>query len=341
MAEIDIKTIEDKKEWEEFLIKQEEANFLQSWYWGEFHKRLGKEIERVGFYENKKLIGVMLSITENAKRGKYLTVPGGPIIDWENKKLVKAAFSDIKRFATLKKCVFVRIRPQLIESEFSEKVFKDFDYHKSPMHLTADLTTQLDITKSADELLTGMRKTTRYEIRQAEKLGIKIATSKDELLIKEFYNLQMETAKRQHFVGFSYQFFSEQFEVFFEADSALLFTATLDEKILAQAFIIFYGSEAVYHYGVSTEEGRRYPGAYLLQWEAIKIAKKRGIKRYNFWGVAPIDNKNHRFHGVSVFKRGFGGEDVHYLPAQDLIIDYPRYIISFAIERARKMVRKV
>jgi len=92
---------------------------------------------------------------------------------------------------------------------------------------------------------------------------------------------------------------------------------------------------------VSTEEGRHYPGNYLLQWEAIKEAKKRGMKKYNFWGVAPLDSKDHRFSGISIFKRGFGGEDVQYLHAQDLIINHKKYVITFAIEKIRKFIRKV
>ena len=49
--------------------------------------------------------------------------------------------------------------------------------------------------------------------------------------------------------------------------------ALILKKLLAQAFIILYGNEAVYHYGASTDEGRNHPGAYLIQWEAVKEAK--------------------------------------------------------------------
>lgn len=341
MATITIKSVENKNEWEGFLKSHDEANFLQSWYWGEFHKKLGKEIQRIGFYKNNKLSGVIQAVLENAKRGKYLTIAGGPIIDWKDKNFIRSVFSEIKNIAQENDCVFVRIRPQLVEDNFSIKIFKKFGFRSSPMHLTADLTSQLDITKTEEELLIAMRKATRYEIKKAEKLGIKITTSRDEKQIKKFYELQLKTARRQRFVPFGYEFLKQQFKVFFDADKALLFTATFENKILAQAFIIFYGQEAVYHYGVSTEDGRKYPGAYLLQWEAIKEAEKRGIKKYNFWGVAPVDNKNHRFSGVSLFKRGFGGEDVQYLHAQDLVINGPRYIINFIIESIRKRIRRV
>ena len=209
------------------------------------------------------------------------------------------------------------------------------------MHLHAELTSQLDITKPEEDLMTQMRKTTRYEVKKAIKENVKIIVSNNEKDMQKFYDIQIETAKRQRFVPFSYKFLHEQFKVFTENRNAILYNAEVNNKLLAQAFIIFYGKEAVYHYGASTEEGRRHPGAYLIQWEAILEAKKRGMTRYNFWGVAPESQSSHRFSGLSLFKRGFGGEDFEYLHAQDLIINYPRYAINYTIETVRKITRKL
>ena len=311
----------DKKEWEDFLGKHSEANFLQSWYWGEFYEALSCKIQRTLFYRDVRVVGVMLSIVENAKRGRYLTVPGGPIINWQDKELVNLFIDTLKRIAGENKCVFVRVRPQIISNEFSKNIFKKNGFINAPMHLHAELTSQLDITKPEEELLKNMRKATRYEIKKAQKEGVKITLSKDENEIIKFYKLQLQTAKRQKFVPFSYNFLHGQFKVFAESKHALLYNAELNNKLLAQAFVIFYGKEAVYHYGAGTDEGRKYPGAYLIQWEAIKEAKKRGMTRYNLWGVAPENKPNHRFFGLSIFKRGFGGKDVEYLKAKDLIIN--------------------
>jgi lipid II:glycine glycyltransferase (peptidoglycan interpeptide bridge formation enzyme) len=338
---ISTKEIGNRHEWEHFLSQHSEANFLQSWYWGEFHEALGKTVSRIGFYRDNKLIGVMLAIIEAARRGRYLTVPAGPIIDWHDQELVSTAFKEMRNVAQLNTCVFVRIRPQLLEDEYSKQIFSLNNARPAQMHLHAELTSRLDITPSEEELLANMRKTTRYEIRKAEKLGITIETSTDEKEVKQFYEYQLETAQRQKFVPFSYKFFLEQFKVFFAVDKALLYTAKFEGKILAQAFIIFYGSEAVYHYGVGTEEGRRYPGAYSIQWESIKEAKKRGMKFYNFWGVAAEEDKTHRFYTISIFKRGFGGEDTRYLHAQDIVINKPKYLFNYAVEKVRKIVRKV
>ncbi len=341
MSNIITKPVENGLEWETFLRKRTEANFLQSWYWGEFHKNLGKTIRRTGFYSKGKLIGVMLSVVENAKRGKYLTVPAGPIFDFRNTSLIKAFIVELREIAMLNNCAFVRVRPQLISDNFSKKIFKENGFINAPMHLHAELTNQLDITKSESELLENMRKTTRYEIKRGEREEIKISETSDPSEIKDFYKLQIQTSKRQKFVPFPYEYLYEQFKVFAQNNMALLYNASYRKKLLAQAFVIFYTTEAVYHYGASAEEGRKYPGAYIIQWKAILEAKKRGMLRYNFWGVSPENDTNHRFYGLSLFKRGFGGEDIEYLHAQDLIINYPRYAINFIVETIRKIRRNV
>lgn len=335
------KLIEDKSEWEKFLSLHREANFLQSWYWGQFHEAIGNKIHRTGFYDGKKIVGVMLSIIEDAKRGRYLTVPAGPIIDWENKDVIKSFTDEVTRIAKEDNCVFVRVRPQLESNKFSKSLFAKLGFNDAPMHLHAELTSQLDITRSEDDLLAGMKKNTRYNVRKGESLGIKVTSTIDPTSIKKFYDLQIETAKRQKFTPFSYEYLFEQFKVFASDNKVLMYTAELNKKLLAQAFIVFYGEEAVYHYGASTQDGRKYPGAYLIQWEAIKEAKRRGMKKYNFWGVSPADNPNHRFAGLSLFKRGFGGEDFEYLHAQDLVIDSHRYALNFIIESLRKRIRSV
>jgi lipid II:glycine glycyltransferase (peptidoglycan interpeptide bridge formation enzyme) len=330
--------ITDKNKWESFVLELPEANFLQSWNWGEFHKNLGHQIIRTGFFDGDQLIGVMLSIVEKAKRGTYLTIPGGPLIDWQNKEITIEFKNSILEISKRFKCVFARVRPQVLETSENSRLFSDLGFISAPMHLHAELTHQLDLTKDEALLLAEMRKTTRYEIKQAQKLEIRIETSED---IEDFYKMQMDTARRQRFIPFSRDFLQKQFEIFVQENNVIIYTAWFGKIKLAQAFVIYYGQEADYHYGVSSEDGRKYPGAYLIQWEAIKEAKKRGMKRYNFWGVAPEGEKSHRFYGVSVFKRGFGGEDVAYLHARDLVVNWPKYVVNYVVEALRKWIRKV
>ncbi len=338
-----IKTINDKKKWEKFILNQPEANFLQSYAWGEFQKSLNKKIFRFGLFLEDKQIGACEAIKEEAKRGDYLTVAGGPLVNWKHQnslQYLKKIFDHLSQIAQTENCLFIRFRPQEKNTNEIKKLVHKIGCKKAPMHLTADLTLQLDLNKSEDELLADMRKNTRYEIRKSMKKNIKVEISTDPQDIKEFHEHQLYLANKHNFVPFSYEFFYKQFKEFRKNDNVLLFHSYHEGKLLASAFIIFYNKEAVYHYGISTPDNQKLPGSYACQWAAIKEAKKRGCLRYNFWGVAPKENKEHRFAGVSIFKRGFGGFEYEYLPAHDLAVS-PLYIATKTFELVRKKVRKL
>jgi len=339
MASITSKAVDSKDEWEAFMASHSEANFLHSWYWGDFHEHMGHAVERVGFYENETLVGIVQGVVEPARRGRHLVVAGGPIIDWSNQQLVQAWVPGIKQAAKRHNCLFVRVRPQLLDTRANQQLFQSFGFRRSPMHVTADLTSQLDLSKPDDELKKMMRKGTRYEINRAEKLGIQVEATTDERFLEEFCKLQLDTAQRQKFVPFSTKFLTEQFRAFAAPGKVVLYRATHEGKLLAMAFVIFYGSEAAYHYGASTDLAREFPGAYAIQWEAIAEARRRGCSRYNFWGVTEHGQTKHRFYGVSVFKRGFGGEDVAYLPARDLVINPIKYPATYLFETTRRKLR--
>ena len=338
---IELREMTDSREWDGFVTSHDEANFLHSWQWGEFHKSRDKQIIRRGVFDNDTLVGVYTGQVEPARRGKHIEVVGGPIIDWANKKAVKALFADIREQAKAHKCVYVRIRPQLEKSEKSLKLFKDLGLKPAPMYLSVELAGVLDLTKTEDEILAGMRQRLRRALRKAAKNDIVVETTTDPTAMKEFYQIQLQTAGRHQFVAFSEDFLTKQFAAFAETGNAVLYTARHQGEVLAQNFMIFYGNEASYHYGVSTELGTQLSGAPLLHMQAMRDARERGIKRYNFWGIVDEDDTKHRFYGVSVFKRGFGVDELRYLPAHDLVVDRVGYLKTKAVETIRRRIRKV
>ena len=107
--------------------------------------------------------------------------------------------------------------------------------------------------------------------------------------------------------------------------------------MLASAIIMYYGHQGAYHHGASIPT--KIPASYLLQWEAIKEAKQRGKKFYNFWGIAPDDAPaSHPFKGITLFKTGFGGQKYELLPCQDLPLSF-KYNLTRVIELVRKKKR--
>lgn len=335
-----IEKIEDKKTWENFVLSQTPNIFLQSWNWGEFHQLLGNKIFRLGLVQNGKILGVALLVKEKAKRGTYLACPGGPLlINW-NKENFGLMVKEMVRLGREEKTVFLRVRPSILDTPENRKLFSDFGLNDAPMHMHAETTWQLNLFLTEEELLANMRKTTRYCIRRAQKDGVKVFQTKDVEDIKILYKLQMEAVKRHKFVPFAKEFLKKQFQVFAKDDQALIFLAEYKKQILSAGMFIFYGDTAVYHYSGTSSAHPQIFSSYLLLWEAIKEAQKRGCQIFNFWGIAPTDDHKHRFAGVTVFKKGFGGERVDYLHAQD----YPLslfYRITFLFETIRRITRRL
>ncbi len=337
-SEITLREI-DASKLDAYVVKHhKEANFLQTSSWGKTYESDGKEVFYFGVYDGEKLCGSAVVILKPAKRGRYLEIPGGPILDWDGDLDILSAFmTEIKEFATKHNCVFVRMRPNIPDTEEHRKLAKKLGLTPSPMHLHAEHTVMLDLTKSEDELMAEMRRQTRYEVRRAEKLGIKVSYETSEKAFNDFYDLQLETAKRQGFIPSERKLILAQREIF--GDNARIYTASLDGKILAQGLILMQKPEAIYHEAASTTDGRKYPGAYALQWQIIKDAKAMGIERYNLFGIAPPNSPKHRYAGVTTYKTGFGGEQVAYLPAQDLVVKPLRYKLVHTLEEIRKKRR--
>ena len=331
----------DQKKWDKFITSHEDANFLQSWAWGDFHEARGKEVVRRIVMDGEKIVAAYVGQVETARRGTYMAIAGGPIMDWSSKKLREAVFADIKEQAQKHKCVFVRVRPQIEEGDKSRKIFADLGLKSAPIYLSVEYAGILDLNKTEEEILAGAAQGLRRKIRKAQKNDIKVEVSTDPADIHQFYEIELQTAARHGFVEFSESFLQKQFEAFAKYDEVKLYTAKLGDEILAQNFMIFYGNECSYHYGVSTELGTKYSGAPLLHMQAMRDARERGIKRYNFWGITGLDETKHRFYGVSQFKRSFGVEELKYLHAHDLVIKPLPYRLTWAFEKIRAKIRHV
>lgn len=279
-----------------------------------------------------------LMLVKDAKRGRYLEVPGGPLIDWTDSAAVTAIFARLRAVAKQEGCVFVRLRPQLRRGAEQESLLAAHGARLAPMHLHAEHTVILDLTKSADELLAAMRRQTRYEVRRAAKLGIKVEWSNSEEIFREFHQVQLDTAARQHFVPPNLDTLLAERKAF--GSHARIYVArTAEGEPIAYGLILIDGAEAEYFEAASTDLHHKLPGSYALLWQAIQDLQAEKISRFNLWGIAPADQKNHRYAGVTTFKTGFGGKIVEFIPAQDIIIKPGRYLINLLVETIRKKKR--
>jgi len=356
-----VKEITNKKIWEDFLKEIDQKTFLHSWNWGEFQKRMGEKIWRLGVYEkgsnleretkgsedqSEYLAAVCLVIKITAKRGNFLLVPHGPIIRSKVKsqksKILQALLDQLKEIARREKTSFIRISPIWERTEENIKIFKKLGFRKAPIHIHPEATWQLDIRASQEELLKNMRKTTRYLIRKAQKdKDIEIIQSQQVRDIEVFSRLHKEVSLRQHFVPFSLEYLTKEFLAFQPDNEVSLFMGKYKGEVIASAFVIFYSGKGFYHHAALLKKYPTLPIAYLILWEAIKEAKRRGCSFFDFWGyVSPKENPKHPWAGPTLFKMGFGGEKKEYVKTQD----FPTslfYWIDWIIEKIRKIKRRV
>jgi lipid II:glycine glycyltransferase (peptidoglycan interpeptide bridge formation enzyme) len=337
---IDFKEITDQKIWDQFVLGQDFYTFLNSWQWGEFQKISGSEIERLGAWSDNRLVAVILLIKVTAKRGTFLFCPHGPLLveDLNRDDFFHDFTIEVSIRARKKQATFVRLNSLLANTKKNTELLNHNGWKFAPIHMHAETTWLLDLTPSNEELLQKMRKTTRYLIKKGEKDGVTVKQDNSITGQEAFIKLHLRHAQenKHNYTAFTPEYIKNLFTVF-KDDLSLKFSE-FNGQVQAASIIIFYGKTCAYYLAASDSKERQFSTSYFLQWQSILEAKNRGCKTYNFWGVSPDDNKNHPIHGVSQFKKGFGGEQLDFLHAYD----YPLtkwYYFNFILETLRRKKR--
>ena len=340
-----IKEVTVKNEWEQFIEKCSEKSFLNSWNWGDFQISRGFKIWRLGVENNSLLQGVALIVKIKARRGTYLLLQHGPTIknsdSKDRERIFKLFIEELKKIGRAEGASFIRMNPLWERTSDNNELLKRIGLGVAPMHANAyDATWKLDISLSEEELMKEMRKTTRYVIRQAEKNSeVKIEKSEDIKDLAVYQELNRQVALRQKFVPFSDSYIKDEFEIFSKDNQALLFFGKNNDEIAAGALVIFWQGTGYYHQAASLSKYAKLSIPYLLQWEAIKEAKKRGCRLYDFWGYTdPKANPKHPWAGPTLFKMGYGGKAYEYVHTQDYVLS-PLYWLTYIFEQIRKINR--
>jgi peptidoglycan pentaglycine glycine transferase (the first glycine) len=334
-----IRPVENKIEWEEFLLNQHPNTFLQSWNWGVFNEAIGKKIFRLGIYDETAIKGICLIIENSTRLGKFFYVPRGPILNWHDPGVFNLLVGEIRKLAENEKVDFLKIEPLLAESHENQEFFSKFSFRRAVSFTQVEDGWMLDITRSEEELLSDMRKTTRYLVKNGPKEGITVEISDSMEDIRDFVEMLFATADRKNFVNHSREYYIKQFEIMSADNQMRIFKSIRGGEVQAMSVVAFYGNSAYYLHGASKPvEGSV---GYMLQWEAILEAKRRGLKYYDFWGVAKdrYFHPGHPWYGFSLFKRGFGGFKHIYIRGQDLPITGKYWLYHFA-EQARLTYKK-
>ncbi|MEF2609819.1 MAG: peptidoglycan bridge formation glycyltransferase FemA/FemB family protein [Faecalicoccus sp.] len=103
----------DKKEFNEFVQNHPYCNLLQSYQWADVKKNW--DHMHTGVYdENHQLVATGLVLIKRLPLGfTMFYLPRGPIMDYKNKPLLKYYFSELKRIAKKRHCLFIKFDPEI------------------------------------------------------------------------------------------------------------------------------------------------------------------------------------------------------------------------------------
>jgi lipid II:glycine glycyltransferase (peptidoglycan interpeptide bridge formation enzyme) len=170
----------------------------------------------------------------------------------------------------------------------------------------------IDLRADEDALWGDLRKKWRQYVNKARTGGIVVVDAGEERL-GEFYRVYRETADRAGFLIRAESAYRDVWRAFAPTGNArLLFAQTANGDPQATLFLVRCGPRVVEPYGGMTAAGAESRANYLLKWEAIRSSRDAGATSYDLWGLAT--------GGIAHFKTGFGGREVRYIGAWDLVL---------------------
>lgn len=322
----------NQKHYEKYLEESPDGTFFQSWAFGEFQESIPyRGFAQALYIGDARGTSTCLAIRQKIRFGKcWLWVPYGPIGGFRTE-----LFLDLEDVAHKQGAIFARIEPgKGWAATDTAEVAKHWRVQPSKQRFTAEHSLILDLSLNEEELLAQMKPKGRYNINIARKHGINIVKSDCEFEpgheadIDIFFELIQKTAERDEFGIHPKSFYKNLLGILGPQKMASLFLAYASDtsganggakKPVAGLIAVYYKDIATYYFGASDHAYRNLMAPYLLQWEAIKDAKMQGYKKYDFLGIAPPGADKHPWAGLSEFKKKFGGREISYRPAFDII----------------------
>ena len=318
--------------WDEWLEKAPGGgHVLQSHAWGEFKRSLGWRPMRVALEDGGVIgAGQFLLYDTTPVPGRLMYCTKGPWLPWDDDQAVRAFFDGVVALARRERVHTLKIEPEVprdrtdVDQHLQELGFRDARYD-----LNFANTIVTDLSGSEEEILDTMSakskkgKTTRYNINLANRKGVEVSECEDFSWAFDTLFGWMEDLERAK-EGFTNRrpqgYLREMMRTTHDAGRGHFFFAYHEGTPLSGAFVFTFGDKLWFMHGASGKEKRKLQGNYLLQWEVMRWAKRRGITQCDFVGAPKPEDRREDdpYYGVYKFKLGFGGDVVEFLGCKDL-----------------------
>lgn len=330
-----------EKSWDEQIVQLPQCHFLQTFEWAEVKRDVGWTPKQMIWKdEHGQIIAAALLLTRTVRPlgiGPKMSIgyiPRGPMLDWSNSSLYQKVLDEVEKVARKEGLIFVKMDPEIVigkgipdnlEAEmnpFAKSIGEELNsrgWQLSVEQIQFKNTAVLDLNGTEDDWLKRMKQKARYNLRLAQKSGVIIRIATDEEL-PGMYQMYAQTAARDGFIIREMDYYLTVWRNFIQAGMAHPLIAEVEGQTVAGLVLFHFGKRAWYFYGMSTSLYREKMPNYLLQWEAMRIAKECGCEIYDLWGAPDVFDPNDNMYGVFRFKDGLGATVIRTAGAWDYAV---------------------
>ena len=276
---------------------------LQTWGWGEVQAHAGWSIQRV------RLDGGAMASVQLRGLGpvREAYVPRGPV------PASGEAVGVLMDWARSAKVARITVEPEA-PAAFGEEMRRlGFTPTKAvqPQH------TRILKLATPERMLATFKHGRRYNIRAGERRGVLVEEGKDAAELER----QSVAVERRESINLPaagyYRLLLEELPwcrtyVARHPETHEALSAVLVARHDGRAYHLFAGRSGVHPELMAND---------VAWWAAIKAAAEDGCRDYDLWGVPPPGaGQDHPWHGLGFFKAEFGGEEISYAGAWELVL---------------------
>lgn len=341
----------DQDAWQALLGRSAAGDFLHDWAWADVSAFDGQPQRRFVLAEGERVLALVAAQVRQLPLGRsFWYVPHGPVLDFDGAPAadwLRVLVRDLGAEARAARAIAVRIEPRLEAGAPELGALRGNGLRRVEGSLQVGQTRVVELAND-DALLAGFDKDTRYAVRRAEREGVTATTiddAADTRAIDELHRLVEETQHRAGFPLPPRERYRLAWRSLAAAKRAVIVEARLGQELLASGLLVLEGMQSFYLFSGSRREGRGEPkryASYAMQWAMMRLARERGARIHDLWGVAPPGaGPGHPWYGVGLFKKGFGGREVSWAGSWDLVVDPAAYRVRTAAGMLRGWLRRL
>ena len=256
--------------------------------------------------------------------------PRGPIGAFD-RETVGSWTRDVRHFARSHRLTHVTVDPEVQADHPLVGLLRDAGWRPAAK-IQPNRTRLLDLAQPEEALWSDLRSKWRQYVNKARRAGVAIVES-DASGVDDFYRIYADTARRAGFFHRAPSAYRDVYEAYAATGNARLLFARLPEgEPVATLMLLTCGAKVIEPYGGMTQAGAESRANYLLKWEAIRSSREAGFRVYDMWGLA--------HPGIAQFKSGFGGREVEYAGAFELVTRRVIHGVVLGLHRVRVAVAR-